>query len=124
MARIQRHAIKANIGAKPARLDKPLRGIVATLAQALERTEPEFVHVAMMWLDVITDCRWCDDGSLQAILTKRVFEQLVLSDSSPASRGVPLVPLRRLAANTHGSTYHPPAAAPSSGRCAVLEGAR
>src|SRR5262245_6909559 len=69
----------------------------------------------MMWLDVIADCRWCDDGSLQAILTKRVFEQLVPPDASPASRRVPLIPLRRLAANAHGSTYHPPAGTPSTG---------
>src|SRR6516165_5368639 len=115
MARVQRHAIKANIGAETVRLDKPLRGVVATLAQALERTKPEFVDVAMMWLDVIADCRWCDDGALQAILTKRVFAQLVLPDPGPASRGVPLVPLRRSAANAHGSTYHPPAEAPSTG---------
>jgi hypothetical protein len=60
-----------------------------------------------MWLDVIADCRWCYDGSLQTILTKRMLEQLVPPDSSPASRRVPLIPLRRLAANAHGSTYHP-----------------
>src|SRR5262249_8734468 len=107
MARVQRPPIQADTGAETVRLDKPLRGVVATLAQALERTKPEFVHVAMMWLDVIADCRWCDDGALQAILTKRVFEQLVPPDASPASRGIPLVPLRRSAANAHGSTYHP-----------------
>jgi hypothetical protein len=43
MARIQRHAIKANIGAETASLDEPLRGVVAALAEALERTEPELV---------------------------------------------------------------------------------
>ena len=121
MARVQRHAIKANIGAETVRLDKPLRGVVAALAQALERTEPEFVHVAMMWLDVIADCRWCDVGSLHAKLTKRMFEQLVPPDASPASRGVPLIPLRRLAANAHGSIYHPAPEAPSTGRLAVGE---
>jgi len=86
MARIQRHAIKANIGAKPARLDKPLRGIVATLAQALERTEPEFVHVAMMWPDVIADFCRRDDAALKAITAERMLEQLVPAD--PAQRAV------------------------------------
>jgi hypothetical protein len=61
----------------------------------------------VMRLDVIADGRRCDDGALQAVLTQRMLEQLVPSDSSPASRGVPLVPLRRLAANAHCSTYHP-----------------
>src|SRR5262249_12163690 len=103
MARVQRQAIKANIGAKTVLLDEPLRAVLTLLAEWLKRAEPEFVHVAMMWLDVISDCRWCDDGALQAILTKRVFEQLVPPDPRPASRGVPLVPVRQLAANAHGS---------------------
>jgi len=123
MARVQRHAIKADIGAETVRLDKPLSAVVATLAEALERTKPEFVDVAVMRLNVIADGRRCDDGALQAILTKRVFEQLVPPDASPASRRVPLVPLRRLAANAHGSTYHPPAEAPSTGRRPICEGA-
>ena len=101
MVRVQRHAIKADIGAETVRLDKPLSAVVATLAEALERTKPEFVDVAVMRLDVIADCRRCDDGALQAVLTQRMLEQLVPLDSSPASRGVPLAPLRRLAANAH-----------------------
>jgi hypothetical protein len=32
-----------------------------------------------------------------------MFEQLVPPDSRPASRGVPLVPLRRLTANAHST---------------------
>src|SRR5262249_1059034 len=67
MARIQRHAIKANIGAEAVRLNEPLRGVVAALAQALERTEPEFVDVAVMWLDVIADFCRRDDAALRAI---------------------------------------------------------
>src|SRR5262249_4186865 len=51
-----------------------------------------------MRLDVIADCRRCDDAALCTILTQRVLEQLVPSDSSPASP-----------ANAQGSTYHPPA---------------
>ena len=115
---IQRPAIKANIRTETARLHKSLRAIVTSLAERLERAKPEFVDVAVMGVDVIADFCRRDDTALE-----RVFAQLVSPDPPPASRGVPLVPLRRLAANTHGSTYHPPAAAPSSGRCAVLEGA-
>jgi hypothetical protein len=101
MARVQRPPIEANIGAETARLDVPLRTIVAVLAQALKRAKPKLVNVAVMWLDVIADCRRLDDAALRAILTKRVFEQLVLPDPGPTSRGVPLVPLRRLATSAH-----------------------
>jgi len=66
MARVQRHAIKANIGTKTVRLDKPLRGVVAVLAERLERAEPEFVGVAVMWLDVIADCRRLGDAAFEA----------------------------------------------------------
>jgi hypothetical protein len=96
----------------PSSLDEPLRGVVLALAEALERTEPELVDVAVMWLDVIADFRRLDDAALCAILAHRLFAQLVSSDASPASRGVPLVPLRRSAADAHGSTYHPPADVP------------
>ena len=85
MARVQRPPIEANIGAETARLDVPLRTIVAVLAQALKRAKPKLVNVAVMWLDVIADCRRLDDAALQAILTKRVFKQLVLPDPGPAS---------------------------------------
>ena len=114
VARVQRPAIETNIGAETARLDEPLSTVVAALAQALERTKPEFVDVAVMGLDVIADFCRRHDAALRAILAQRMLEQLVPPGSRPASRGVPLVPLRRLAANAHGSTYHPPAEAPSS----------
>src|SRR5262245_25626485 len=103
MARVQRQAIKANIGAKAARLNEPLRGVVAALAQALERAEPEFVDVALMRFDVIADFCRRDDAALCAILTQRMLEQLVPPDPRPASRGVPLVQLRRLAAASTAS---------------------
>ena len=76
---------------------------MATLAQTLERTKPEFVDVAVMRLNVIADCCRGDDASLRAILTQRMFAQLVPPDPSPPSRGVPLIPFCRLAANSHGS---------------------
>jgi hypothetical protein len=101
MARIQRPPIEANIGAETARLDVPLRTIVAVLAQALKRAKPKPVNVATTWFDMIADCCGRDDGALRAILTKRVFEQLVLPDPGPASRGVPFIPLRRLATSAH-----------------------
>jgi hypothetical protein len=104
MARIQRPSVKSNIRAETMQLDEPLRGVVAALAQAHKRTEPEFIDVAVMWLDVITDFRRRDDAALEAERAQRVFEQLVPSDSSPAIRGVPLIPLRRPAADAHGSS--------------------
>jgi hypothetical protein len=101
VVRVQRPSIEANIGTETARLDKPLRTVVTPLAERLERAEPELVDVAVMWLDVIADFRCPDDTALEAERAQRVFAQLVSSDSTPASRGVPLVPLRLLAANTH-----------------------
>jgi hypothetical protein len=58
MAWVQGPPIEANIGAETARLDEPLRTIVAVLAQALKRAKPELVDVAMVRFDVIADRRW------------------------------------------------------------------
>jgi hypothetical protein len=86
MARVQRPPVQANVGAEAVDLDEPLRRVVTVLAERLKRAKPELVDIAMMWLDVVADCRWRDDGALQAIFTKRVFEQLVLPDPGPPSR--------------------------------------
>jgi hypothetical protein len=64
MARVERPAIEANIRAKPAGLDKPLRRVVATFTEAHERAEPEFVDVAVVRLDVVANCRRLDDAPL------------------------------------------------------------
>jgi hypothetical protein len=101
MVRVERPSIQADIGAEPVQLDKSLRGVVTFLAKRLERAEPEFVDIALMRLDVITDLRRRDNALLQAILAKRMREQLVPPDPRPAPRAVPSVPLSRLAANTH-----------------------
>src|SRR5215472_14080790 len=73
MARFQRPAIQANIGAETARLDEPLRTVVASLAERLERAEPEFVDVAAMCLDVITDLSRRYDAALEAKRAEGVF---------------------------------------------------
>ena len=101
MARIQRPAIRANMRSKPALLDEPLCRVVAGLAQAQKRPEPEFVDVAAMWLEVIANGRRRDDAAIQTEFAERLLEQLVLSDAGPAVRAVPSIPFRRLAANTH-----------------------
>src|SRR5436190_8248207 len=87
VARVQRPTIEPDVGTITARLHETLGAIVARLTEALKRTKPKLVDVAVMWLDVIADCRWRDDSALQAILTKRVFEQLMFPDPGPASRG-------------------------------------
>jgi hypothetical protein len=69
----------------------------------LKRTKPKLIDVAMVRFDVIADRRWLDDAAFQAILTKRVYEQLVFPNPGPASRGVPLIPPRRLTANAHNT---------------------
>jgi hypothetical protein len=111
MARAQRPPIQADIGAETARLDEPLRTVVASLAERLERAEPEFVDVAAMCLDVITDLSRRYDAALEAERAEGVLAKLVSSDASPASRGVPLVPFRRSAANAHWLNLS------SAGRC-------
>src|SRR5262245_22174022 len=83
MARVQRPPVQADIGAEAVHLDEPLRGVVTFLAERLERAEPEFVDVAMVRLDVIADRCRRNDAALQAVLTKRVYEQLVLPDPGP-----------------------------------------
>jgi len=121
MAQVERQSVKANIRTIATRLDEALRAVMTLLAQALKRAKPEVIDIAVMRLNVIADRRRCDDAALCAILTQRVLEQLVPSDSSPASRGVPLIPLCLPAANTHRSTYHPPAHVPSTALCRKVQ---
>jgi hypothetical protein len=64
MARVERPAIQADIGAETACLNEPLRTVVASLAERLERAEPEFVDVAAMCLEVVADFRRRDDTAL------------------------------------------------------------
>jgi hypothetical protein len=106
MIGVQRPAVQSNVSAKPARLDKPFRRIVTPLAQALKRTEPEFVDVAVVRFDVITDFCRRDDAALQAEFAERMREQLLFLDPGPAICGVPPVPLRGSTANAHGSNHH------------------
>lgn len=74
MIRIEWPAVEADVGAEAARLDEPLRGVVARLAQTLKRTEPEFVDVAAMRFDVIADFRRRDNAALQAEGAQRMLE--------------------------------------------------
>jgi hypothetical protein len=104
MTRVHKPAIEVNIRAKPARLDKPLRRVVATLAKTHKWTEPEFVDVAVVRLDVIADCRRLDDAALGAEDAQRMFKKLVPPDPRPATCRVPPIPFRRLAANAHART--------------------
>jgi hypothetical protein len=55
VAQVQRPAIQTDIRAETVQFDEPLRGIVTFLAKRLERSEPEPVDVAGMWLDVIAN---------------------------------------------------------------------
>jgi hypothetical protein len=73
MARVERPAIEAHIPAKAADLDKPLRGVVATFAEAHERAEPELVDVAVVRLNLIADYRRLDNAPLQAVRAQRMF---------------------------------------------------
>jgi hypothetical protein len=100
--RVERPTIEPNAGVA-ANLDEPLSAVMTPLAERPERTEPEFVVIAPMRLDVITDLRRRDNAALQAILAKRMREQLVPLDPCPSSRAEPSAPLRRLAANIHNT---------------------
>jgi hypothetical protein len=76
---------------------------VTRFAERLERAEPEFVDVAVVRLNVITDFRRGYDAALEAKLAKRMLEQLVLPDPDPALGAVPSIPSRRLPTNAHSS---------------------
>ena len=65
MARVQRPPIKADIGTETPPLHEPLRTVVTSLAERLERAEPELVDVTVMWLDVVADFRRRDDTALE-----------------------------------------------------------
>ena len=69
-------------------LNESLRAVVAVLAEAHERAEPEFVGVAAMWLDVITDCRRRDDAALRAVRTERVHRPTVRENAARTSASV------------------------------------
>jgi hypothetical protein len=101
MARVQRPAIQADIGAEAVQLNQPLGGVVAALAERLKRAKPEFVDVAVMRLDVVANFRCRDDTALETERAQRVFAQLVPPDPRPASRGVPFIPIRRSAAGAY-----------------------
>ena len=101
VARVQRPAIKADIRPKTTQLDEALRAVVTRFAERLERTEPELIDVAVVRFDVIADCRRGYNAALEAKLTKRMLQQLVLPDPSPAPRAVPSVPFSF--ANTHNT---------------------
>ena len=111
---IERPAIEANIGSEPVELDEPLRGVVATLAQTHERTEPKFVDIAAVRLDVIADGCRRDDAALETEFAERVLEQLVPSDSSPASVEYHLSHFVGWPRTPIDSTYYPPAEAQTS----------
>ena len=75
------------------------------LALALERTKPEFVDVAVMWLDVIADFRRRDDTALETERAQWVFAQLVPPDpprSEPWSTTYPTSSVGR----ERRSSYH------------------
>ena len=103
MARVGRPAVDANVQTESAQIDVTLGAVMAELAERLKRPEPELVHVATMRLDMIADRRRLDNAALEAERAQWIFA-LMPSNASPALRGVPLIPLRRLAANASSST--------------------
>ena len=86
---IGRPTISVNAGTETVQFVHPLGGVVARLAEALERTEPEPITIAVMRLDVVADLRWRDDAALEAELAQRLLEQLVPADPSPTRGTVP-----------------------------------
>ena len=103
VTRVQRPTIKADIPPKTTQLDKTLRAVVTRFAERLEWAEPELIDVAVVRFDVIADCRWGYNAAFEAKLTKRMLQELVLPDPSPAPGSVPSVPFCRLAANAHST---------------------
>ena len=105
VARVQRPPIQPDIGTETVLLHEPFRRIVTALAQAMKRAEPKFVDVASVRLNMIADLDRGYDAALQAILTKRIFEQLLPPDPCPARQAIPGVPLGGSTAGSHGSSH-------------------
>jgi hypothetical protein len=101
MTRVERPAIKSDIGTIAVQLDVALGAVMAALAERLKWPAPEFVDVTMMRLDVIADSRGLDDASLSAVLAQRMLLQLMSTNSLPARRRVQLGPGTWLATHTH-----------------------
>jgi hypothetical protein len=94
MACVHRVAIGANGWVIAAMFDQLLTAFVAVAAEALHRTEAELVPVSTMRDNVVDDHGRDRFAVLQAIPTKRLFAQLMLSALAP---DVELIPLTRIA---------------------------
>jgi hypothetical protein len=106
MARIKWPAIKSDIGTIAVQLDVALGAVMTTLAQALKWPAPELVAITMVRLDMIANRCRLDDTRLGAVLTERVFAQLMPTNPLPTSRRVQLSPGHWLATHAHGSASH------------------
>src|SRR6516162_5279772 len=98
---ISRKAVDAYVTAIAAKLDLPLRRVVARLAQALQFAGAERRPVALVRLDMIDHRRSLNETALQTKLAQWVLSQLKPAQTLPARGLVEIRPRNRIAANSH-----------------------
>src|SRR6516165_5670468 len=98
---VGRKAVDAYVTAIAAKLDLPLRRVVARLAQALQFAGAERRPVALVRLDMIDHRRSLNETALQTKLAQWVLSQLKPAQTLPARGLVEIRPRNRIAANNH-----------------------
>src|SRR5262249_31265294 len=116
---ISRKAVDAYVTAIAAKLDLPLRRPMARLAQALQFASDELSPVAPMRHDVVYHARRRHDPALQTELAQRMLRQLELTQPSPASGFIEVLPRNRVTADSRHQT-RPVAAFSSRTRTGLL----
>jgi hypothetical protein len=107
MARICRRAVGTD--RRPSRVSGRAvvgaEGVVAGLAKAAERAEPERGVVTVMPFDVIRDRRWRDATRLKADAAQRLDHELMTASALPACAAIPAMNFGTM---RHGSEPHLP----------------
>jgi hypothetical protein len=83
VARIDREAVEPDVPKIAAIFLNFLRTVVTLSAQALKWTQPELVHVAIVWRDVIADGRCCGGAAFRAEDAQWRMQKLKLTDAPP-----------------------------------------
>jgi hypothetical protein len=83
VSRVDRETIEPDVRKVAAIFLKFLRTVVTLFAQALKWAQPELVHVAIVWRDVIADGRCCGGAAFQTEDAQWRMQKLKLADAPP-----------------------------------------
>ena len=90
MVAIQWPAIDADVGPEATLFLILLAALVAVPAQRLQTTQPKFVPVTAVWLDVVGDDGGDDEAFLQTALAQRMGAELRMGTVLPTAQAVPV----------------------------------